>query len=157
MDAQTFRVRAVVAGDLAGWRPLWDGYNAFYGRSGATALPDAVTQTTWTRLLDPAEPVHGLVAEDASEERRLVGFTHYVFHRSTNRIELTCYLQDLFTDEAARGRGIGSALIHAVCDEARRGGAGRVYWHTHETNERARRVYDRIVERSGFVVYRVAL
>lgn len=28
------------------WLPLWDGYNAFYGCAGATALPDAVTQAT---------------------------------------------------------------------------------------------------------------
>jgi hypothetical protein len=31
-------VRFVVREDYEQWLPLWDGYNAFYGRSGATAL-----------------------------------------------------------------------------------------------------------------------
>jgi GNAT superfamily N-acetyltransferase len=157
VNERTFRVRGVVASDLAGWRALWDGYNAFYGRSGPTALPEAVTQTTWARLLGTAEPVHGLLAEDAAEGRGLVGLAHYVFHRSTNLVGTICYLQDLFTDGAARGRGIGSALIGAVCDEARRAGAERVYWHTHESNARARRVYDRVAEQTGFLVYRIGL
>jgi len=34
-------VRAVVDGDHAAWMPLWNGYNAFYGRAGETALPAA--------------------------------------------------------------------------------------------------------------------
>jgi len=33
-------VRPVAAADFAQWRPLWDGYNAFYGRSGPSALPE---------------------------------------------------------------------------------------------------------------------
>jgi GNAT superfamily N-acetyltransferase len=157
VNERAFRVRAVVASDYAGWRPLWDGYNAFYGRSGPTALPEEVTRATWARLLDDGEPVHCLVADDASEGRGLVGLAHYMLHRSTNLIGLTCYLQDLFTAETARGRGVGSALIAAVCDEARRGGAERIYWHTHQSNARARRVYDRVAQDTGFIVYRMGL
>ena len=133
------------------WKVLWDGYNAFYGRAGATALPAIVTQTTWARILDPSEPVHGLVAE---EHGRLIGLTHYLFHRSTTSIALTCYLQDLFTAEAARGKGIGGALIEAVYARAREAGSRRVYWHTHETNETAQRLYEKVARRSGFIVFR---
>jgi len=32
-----------------------------------------------------------------------------------------------------------------------------VYWHTHETNAVAMRLYDRVAERSGFVMYRKLL
>jgi GNAT superfamily N-acetyltransferase len=149
----TFRVRPLVASDLTAWRPLWDGYNAFYGRSGPTALPEEVTRTTWTRLLDEGEPVHGLVAEDGAAS--LVGLAHFLFHRSTTMIGPTCYLQDLFTDERARGHGIASALIAAVSVAAKGHGAPRVYWHTHASNARARRLYDRVAEDSGFIVYRM--
>lgn len=94
-------VRPVQPEDYAAWRPLWDGYNAFYGRFGATALPEHITQTTWQRFHDAAEPMFCLVAQDdASGE--LLGLTHYVFHRSMTRIEPVCYLSDLFTREAAR-------------------------------------------------------
>src|SRR5688572_4430379 len=147
-------VRPVVPADFNTWKPLWDGYNAFYGRHGATALPDAVTQATWARFFDAGEPVHALVAES---DGQLLGLAHYLFHRSTSQIALSCYLQDLFTVEAARGQGVGQALIEAVADRARSAQAGRLYWQTHETNQVAMRLYDQVGGRSGFVVYRKAL
>jgi len=144
-------VRPVNAIDYPAWRPLWDGYNAFYGRSGPTALAEEITRTTWSRFLDAGEPVHALIAES---EGRLLGLAHYLFHRSTTAIGLNCYLQDLFTVEAARGRGVGKALIEAVYAQARQAGSPRVYWHTHHTNATAMRLYDQVAEHSGFVVYR---
>ncbi len=143
-------VRPVVRSDFDQWLPLWDGYNAFYGRSGATALDPAITASTWARFFDADEPVHGLVAE---QDGVLVGLTHYLFHRSTTAITQTCYLQDLFTSAAARGRGVGRALIEAVYDRALAAGSPRVYWQTHETNVTAMRLYDQVAERSGFLVY----
>ena len=102
-------IRSVARQDYAQWLPLWDGYNAFYGRSGPTALAPEITAMTWARFFDAYEPVHALVAERGGE---LLGLTHYLFHRSTTAIEPTCYLQDLFTNEAARGKGVGGALIN---------------------------------------------
>lgn len=144
-------IRSIEPRDFEPWRVLWNGYNAFYGRAGETALADDITATTWGRFFDAHEPVHGLVAEYAGE---LIGLTHYIFHRSTTIIGPTCYLQDLFTSEAARGKGVGRKLIAGVCDRASQVGARRVYWHTHESNARARRLYDDVALRSGFIVYR---
>jgi GNAT superfamily N-acetyltransferase len=144
-------IRRVVRTDFEQWRPLWDGYNKFYGRVGATALPAEITRTTWARFFDAYEPVHALVAE---REGRLVGLVHYLFHRSTTLLDPVCYLQDLFTAEAARGQGVGKALIEAVYAEARLAGSPRVDWQTHETNLTARRLYDQVAERSGFIIYR---
>jgi GNAT superfamily N-acetyltransferase len=144
-------IRFAAGGDYPQWLPLWEGYNKFYGRSGETALPDDITQTTWARFFDAYEPVHAMVAE---QEGRLVGLVHYLFHRSTISITPTCYLQDLFTDASTRGKGIGRALISAVYEQARLAGASRVYWQTHESNSTAMKLYDQVAERSGFVVYR---
>jgi len=152
--ADGFLIRPVTRRDREDWLPLWEGYNSFYGRSGATALSREITNMTWERFFDAYEPVHALVAEGNG---RLIGLAHYLFHRSTTAIQPSCYLQDLFTDEAARGMGVASALIEAVYEKARRAGSPRVYWQTHETNEKARRVYDKVAERSGFVVYRKLL
>ena len=143
-------IRPIQENDFAAWEPLWEGYNAFYGRSGATALPAQVTQATWHRFFDPAEPVFALVAESNG---RLVGLTHYLFHRSTTRIELTCYLQDLFTAPAERGRGIGRALIQGVYEQARSAGLKRVYWQTHVENAAGRLLYDKVAAHAGFIVY----
>jgi GNAT superfamily N-acetyltransferase len=144
-------VRPVVRADFDQWLPLWDGYNAFYGRHGATALPREITQMTWTRFFDAYEPVHALVAE---RDGRLVGLVHYLFHRSTTMFGATCYLQDLFTDPALRGKGVGKALIERVYERAKTAGATRVYWHTHETNKTAMRLYDQVATHTGFVMYR---
>jgi len=143
-------VRPVEPRDWNAWKPLWDGYNAFYGRSGPTALPDEITQATWRRFFDPSEPVFGLVAESDGE---VVGIVNYLFHRSTTRLELTCYLQDLFTLPEQRGRGIGRALIEGVYAKARAAGIRRVYWQTHETNAAGRRLYDTVAKHLGFIVY----
>ena len=144
-------VRFVTRGDYAEWLPLWEGYNEFYKRFGATALPDAVTQVTWARFFDVYEPMYAMVAVDGS---RLVGLVHYLWHRSTITIEPTCYLQDLFTAESARGTGVGRALIEAVYEQARLAGVVQVYWRTHATNATARRLYDQVAEESGSLVYK---
>ncbi len=147
-------VRSARPEDFEQWLPLWDGYNAFYGRSGPTALAPEITRTTWQRFFDESEPVHAMVAE---QDGRLLGLVHYLFHRTTTTIGLVCYLNDLFTSEAARGKGVGRALIQAVCDEARRVGSPRVYWHTHETNATARLLYDKVADNTGFIFYRKLL
>jgi GNAT superfamily N-acetyltransferase len=147
-------IRFVVREDYPQWLPLWQGYNKFYGRSGPTALPDEVTQMTWARFFDSYEPVHAMVAE---ENGKLVGLVHYLFHRTTISIAPTCYLNDLFTDESTRGKGIGRKLIHAVYEQARLAGAARVYWLTHETNSTAMLLYDKVADRSGFLVYRKSM
>jgi GNAT superfamily N-acetyltransferase len=95
-----------------------------------------------------------LVAEQSG---KLLGLVHYIFHRSTNSVAPTCYLQDLFTLESARGKGIGRSLIEQVYEIARKAGSARVYWLTHETNDTAMKLYDKVAERSGFVVYRKSL
>ena len=144
-------IRPIADTDYDAWRPLWDGYNAFYGRSGPTALPEEVTAATWDRFFDASEPMHALVAD---RDGVMLGLTHYLFHRSTTMIPLACYLQDLFTVEAARGQGVGRALIEAVFERANAAGSDRIYWQTHETNHTAMRLYDKVAEKSGFLVYR---
>ena len=143
-------VRRIEADDYAGWRPLWDGYNAFYGREGASALPEAITQSSWERFLDPREPMHALVAAD---RETLVGLAHYLFHRSTIRSELCCYLSDLYTLPSHRGRGIARALIEGVYAQCRAAGIRAVYWQTHESNAAGRRLYDTLASYDGFIVY----
>jgi GNAT superfamily N-acetyltransferase len=147
-------IRPIQKNDFAGWKPLWDGYNAFYGRKDATALSDEITSRTWSRFFDEYEPVNALVADRAG---RLLGLVHYIFHRSTIALTTNCYLQDLFTLESARGKGVGRALIEEVYRRAQLAGSNRVYWHTHKTNTTAMQLYDKVAENSGFIAYRKML
>jgi GNAT superfamily N-acetyltransferase len=143
-------IRPVAAADFERWLPLWTGYNTFYQRT----LPDAVTRITWNRFLDPAEPMHALVAEQDGD---LLGLVHYLFHRATATIENTCYLADLFTGHAARGKGVGRRLIEEVYEIAREASCARVYWQTHETNAVAQVLYNQVADRPGFIIYRKQL
>ena len=143
-------MRAIEAGDRAGWEPLWKGYQIFY----KTEISAAASDVAFARFLDANEPVHALVAES---QGRIVGIVHYIFHRSTWTPGPYCYLQDLFTVEDARGLGVGRALIEAVYARAKEEGASRVYWLTHETNTVAMQLYDKIADKSGFLQYRKTL
>ncbi len=143
-------VRPIRCTDYDRWRPLWDGYNAFYGRSGPTALPEQITATTWERFFDPVEPICALIAET---DATAVGLAHYLYHRSTTRVRDVCYLQDLFTAEPARGLGIGRQLIQAVYAAAQDKGCSRVYWQTQSTNQAGRALYDKVAAHHGFIVY----
>ena len=143
-------IRPLASADRASWEPLWLGYQAFY----KVQLGPAVTDLTWRRFMDPAEPMFALGAFDRD---RLVGIVHYIFHRSAWLIGPTCYLQDLFTESDQRGKGVGRALIEAVYREAAKAGAGRVYWLTHESNAPGRLLYDKVAENAGFIQYRKAI
>ena len=143
-------IRPVRPDDYDAWRPLWDDYNAFYERVGPTALPEEVTESTWRRFFDANEPVHCIVAV---RDGRVVGLCHYLYHRSTSRLELMCYLQDLFTLAEERGHGVGRALIKATYDIAQQAGCKRVYWQTHTTNTPGRTLYDKVAKHFGFIVY----
>jgi GNAT superfamily N-acetyltransferase len=136
--------------DRRGWQTLFEGYNAFYGRQGDTALAPAIVESTWQRFLDPSEPMFAFVADD---DGALVGLLHAIYHRNTILIEDTCYVQDLFTSPQTRGRGIGTALIEAAYGDARRRGVRRVYWQTKASNLTARWLYERLAEHQGFIVY----
>lgn len=147
-------VRPATRADYERWLPLWDGYNEFYGRSGETALAPEITAATWDRFFDPYEPMFALVAERDGD---LLGLTHYLLHRSTTSLLPSLYLQDLFTTAKARGRGVGRALIAAVYRAAQERSLPRVYWLTHESNDTAMILYDKMAEKSGFTVYRKLL
>ena len=148
--SEQLTIRPILRSDYDSWRSLWDGYNAFYGRSGPTALSEEITRATWERFFNTSELVNALVAEESGQ---LVGLAHYLFHRSTTRLRDVCYLQDLFTAESARGRGVGRRLIEAVYEAARNTGSSRVYWHTQLTNQAGRALYEKVAKHLGFVVY----
>ncbi len=139
--------RDLTAADRPAWDRLWAGYLDFYSAS----VPDEVSEATFRRLLDPAEPLFALVGEQGGI---VTGLAHCVLHASTWTPAPYCYLSDLFVDPAVRGSGAGRALIEAVYGRAENMGAARVYWLTHESNTAARSLYDKVARNLGFIQYR---
>lgn len=141
------KIRMAHKDDFAQWVTLWKGYQVFY----KTNIAEATTDTTWSRFLDPAEPMYCAVAE---VDGKLIGMVHYIFHRSCWTEGDYVYLQDLFAAPELRGKGVGRALIDHVYAVAKAQGGSRVWWLTHETNSDAMHLYDKIADKSGFIQYR---
>lgn len=140
-------IRPLENTDHPAWRRLWTAYLTFY----ESKVSETVYETTWQRLFTDGEfEPRGFIA---LIDGKPVGLVHYLFHRSCWSVEGNCYLQDLFTDADARGNGVGAALIEAVRKAAAERGVTNVYWMTHETNATARRLYDRVARRTGFIEY----
>jgi ribosomal protein S18 acetylase RimI-like enzyme len=136
--------------DETAWRRLWAGYVAFYEAD----VSEDVTTATWRRLFEAGSGLLGRVAE---LDGQVVGFTNSVIHPGTWDLRPRCYLEDLFVDPNARGRGIGEAMIRDLIDLGRERGWSKLYWHTRASNETARRLYDKFVEADDFVRYRMLL
>lgn len=144
----TISIRPLTPADREQWLVLWNGYLTFY----ESKLPQEITDLTWTRILDPEEPIHAFCADDGSG--KLLGIVHYLFHPVTWAAGPRCYLEDLFTAQAARGHGVGRALIEAVYAAADARGADQDYWLTQEFNATARKLYDQVATVTPFIKYR---
>ena len=134
--------------DRPAWESLFRAYIDFYERSE----PQSMYDRAWDEFARD-DRLHARVAKLDGE---LVGITHFLEHPSTSSADV-CYLQDLFTAPAARGHGVGRALIEAAADHARGLGCARLYWQTKTDNAVARRLYDSVTSDSSFVVYRMPL
>jgi len=143
-------VRPLEAGDETVWRTLWQGYLDFYKSPG---LPETTTDATFDRLLNDERFLAFVAVHDGD----VIGFVHCILHPVTWSTELACYLEDLYVSEDARGSGAGRALIEQVRSEAKKRRCDRLYWLTHESNARARELYDKLATLTGFVHYRVTL
>lgn len=144
-------IAALRSEDHDEWLTLWSGYLKFY----ETELADSVTESTFARMVSATPDIDGAIARD--ESGRAVGIVHWLTHAGTWTTTEYCYLEDLFVSADARGLGVGAALIEHVRRWAEQRGADKVYWLTAETNARARRLYDQVATRTGFIHYEVPL
>lgn len=149
-DDKRTLVREARREDELPFRVLWSGYLDFY----EAELPEAVTDATWRRIIDPDAPVR---ARLAIRGESAVGFAVIVLHENTWTTTPECYLEDLYVDRSCRGTGVGRALIEDLIALGRERGWSRLYWHTRADNKQARRLYDSFVSADDFVRYRICL
>jgi GNAT superfamily N-acetyltransferase len=141
-------ISGLLPADRVEWKRLFRGYNEFYSRQASEELLDRA----WTEF-QAGTRIHAL---GAKLDGRLAGIAHFLMHPSTTSADV-CYLQDLYTAPDVRGKGVGRALIERVAEWAREQGCARLYWHTHESNATARKLYDQVADNDGFIVYRHSL
>lgn len=145
--SMTLMIRPLDATDQSDWRRLWCSYLEYY----ESTVPDEVYQRTFDRLLDAKRPhQNGLIA---LQDGKPVGLVHFIYHPHNWRIEDVCYLQDLYTDPAMRGKGVARAMIEAVYNAADDNGTPSVYWLTQDFNTTARKLYDQVANLTPFIKY----
>jgi len=143
-------VRQVLVGDKTRWRELYVSYLKFYNSEPIESSIEIV----WQRLTKDEPEIHGLVAELNGE---VIGFTHFHYQLSTWTHTFHCYLEDLYVSEEERGKGAATALIAEVKKLAVERKCSELFWITKESNETARKLYDKVANRSDFVRYEISL
>ena len=136
-------IRPLEHNDFPAWLPLWDANNL-------GQRDEAVTSETWSRLIDPASKVCGLVAED---QGKIVGLLHYVLHPTTGAIADVCYMQDVFVAEEQRGKGVAKKMVQALAAEGRKKKWARMYWLAESNNEAAHGLYKNLGVKLNFTLY----
>ncbi|HET9595500.1 MAG TPA: GNAT family N-acetyltransferase [Anaeromyxobacteraceae bacterium] len=104
--------------------------------------PDAVVATEADYLRDGFGPAPRFAVEIAEWDGEVVGFALWFHSWSTWRGRPGLHLEDLFVRPAARGRGIGKALLAYLARRALDEGCARFEWQVLDWNEPARRFYE---------------
>lgn len=143
-------IRPVALADKPDWARLYAGYAAFYKVDQTEAMRD----TVWGWLMDPAHTTEGLVAE---QDGTVIGLAHFRAFARPLSASTGGFLDDLFVDPALRGSGAAEALLQALATEGRKRGWTVIRWITAEDNYRARGLYDRVADRTKWVTYDIRL
>lgn len=146
----TVSVRQVELGDKTSWLDLYFAYLKFY----ETEPDELATELAWQRLTALKPEIQGLVAEENGE---IVGIAHFHFQLTTWSKTGHCYLEDLYVKEGSRGKGVATALISEVKRLAIRQECAELFWITKESNQTARKLYDKVATKSDFVRYEILL
>jgi ribosomal protein S18 acetylase RimI-like enzyme len=131
-------VGVVREGDIDDLLPLMRAYSEFYGKA-----PDDSRLLGVARMLieRPQEGVQFIARGDGGEP---LGFATVYMTWETLDAGRLAVMNDLYVTPAARGRGVGEALIDACLGFARERDAGKLGWQTAPDNHVAQRLYDRI-------------
>ncbi len=142
----SINIRPLNAADETQWRPLFRAYREFY----ALTESEEVVSRTWEWLMDPTHECKSLVAE---RDGAILGFAHHRRISSPYTGTSGIFLDDLYTAPAARGRGVGRALIGGLTDMANSEGRAFVQWMTASDNHQAQALYDTLAQRTSWVTY----
>lgn len=143
----TWVVRAAEQRDLEAWKRLYTGYCTFYGR----ATSDEHLTKLWSWIHD-SNQITCLVAV-STDGGEPVGLAHMRTWVRPLRGVISGYLDDLFVDPDHRGSGVVDALFSAMNEMGRREGWDVIRWTTGDDNYRARAVYDKLAQRTGWITY----
>lgn len=139
-------IRELQSEDYPGWARLYSAYKSFY----QVPVEEQDLRIAFDWILDENHPQYGFVVE---EEGELIALAHYQVHPNPLAATYRMYLNDLFVDAEHRGKGCASAVIETLVTICRNEGFERLRWVTAEDNYRARSLYDKLAQKSSFIIY----
>ena len=139
-------IREIQAQDKSSWQELYRGYADFY----QAEMNETILNTVWEWLQDETHELNGLVYE---KDDSIVALAHYRRMPSPIRGKDIGFLDDLFVAPECRGQRIGEQLINRLKEISRTENWNLIRWITQENNEKAKRLYDKVAQKTTWNVY----
>ena len=150
MNNVPIKIRNIKLEDKNDWLILFQGYADFY----QVEINDNIISTVWQWLHTPEHKLQGLVGEING---KVIAFAHYRSMPSPLRGKDIGFLDDLYVFPEFRGQKIGEKLIEQLKQISKNEKWGLVRWITRNNNIRAKKVYDRISNKTNWDVYELSL
>ena len=145
-----FKVMKLAESHYEEWLSLYKLYAEFY----KTSLSKSGTEKSWGWLMDTSHPCAGVVA---LERNVLVGLAHFREMPSPLRGTNIGFLDDLFVLPDRRGGKVASLLINEVKKEGKERNWEIIRWITQDNNYRARKLYDKISQKTDWNTYEMKI
>ena len=149
MNNSPFRIRNIKLEDKNNWVVLFQGYADFY----EVQINENIINTVWKWLHTPEHELQGLVGEI---NNKVIAFAHYRRMLSPLRGKDIGFLDDLYVLPECRGQNIGEKLIKQLKKISIDKKWNLVRWITRDNNLRAKKVYDKISNRTNWDVYELS-
>jgi len=139
-------IRTLELKDKENWIKLYCGYAKFYN----VPMNQSILDTLWGWIHDNNHIVNGICYELNSN---IVGIAHYRTMPRPIKAKYIGFLDDLFVNPEFRGQKIAQKLINHLKSLSKANNWDGIRWITHSSNENAKKLYDKIANNTGFVLY----
>ena len=140
------KIRHIEKKDFEEWQILFEGYADFY----KVDINHHIIKNVWGWLNNDKNELKGLVIET---EGNIVAFAHYRWIPSALRGKDIGFLDDLYVHPEFRGQKLSELLIKELQRISKEKNWNLVRWITREDNLRAKKVYDRVSNKTNWNVY----
>ena len=139
-------IRFLEQKDKENWSKLYSGYADFY----KVPMNKEILETLWGWIHDDSHIINGICYE---LEDRIVGIAHYRTMPRPIKGKYIGFIDDLFVEPNFRGQKIAQKLINHLKLLSKDNNWDGIRWITHFSNEKAKKLYDKIANNTGFELY----
>ena len=141
-------IRFLEQKDKEKWAKLYNGYADFY----KVSINTGILNTLWNWIHDKNHVVKGICFE---LDNKIVGIAHYRTMPRPIKGKYIGFLDDLFVEPEMRGQKIAQKLINHLKSLSKFNNWDGIRWITHSSNENAKKLYDKIANKTGFELYEI--